>query len=167
MGRKLGGFLRIIQTGLKMIGGRLSKTAKIASSCMVREVAAMNCGVGLDRWEPMLLVQSTNSKIRWTEMAKPKESPTAIVKGTKNTSLVSEDKSKADLILNYLARFADIEGRGREITDSTRAAYLEAIINHKPSFALGQIEKGLRTAMETQKGWPWPADLIEYIDDEI
>lgn len=88
------------------------------------------------------------------------------MKPPQNSLAVTESKKAEIVVVEYLQRFANIEGRNREL-ELLYPVYTEIILNHKPPFSLRQIEKGLRTALETQKVWPWPADLIEYIEEEI
>jgi hypothetical protein len=86
---------------------------------------------------------------------------------TKPTSLVAckDYEPKVIAILNYLRQFAAIDRR--EITDETRDVYVRAICGRKPELSLRQVEKGLATYLETGDRWPWPATLIEMMEDEI
>jgi hypothetical protein len=72
---------------------------------------------------------------------------------------------KVAVILDHLTRFAAIDRR--EMTDELRDTYIKAICGHKPELSLRQVEKGLAAYMETGDRWPWPAALIEIMEDEV
>lgn len=74
-------------------------------------------------------------------------------------------EAEAEIIVGYLQGFAAIDKR--ELTPELIDLYVKTLCNRKPEFSLRQIEKGLQEYMENGRKWPWPADLIECIEDEI
>ena len=100
-------------------------------------------------------------------MGKPQLESKAIVKATLSTSLVvCEDfQPKVNVILDYLTQFAAIDRR--ELTDELRDTYVKAICGHKPELSLRQVEKGLAAYLESGDRWPWPATLLEAMEDQV
>ena len=100
-------------------------------------------------------------------MAKPQSESRAIVKATKNTSLVlCEDyEAKVLTIIEHLTKFAAIDRR--ELTDELRDTYVKTICGRKPELSLRQVEKGLAAYLESGDRWPWPGTLIEMMEEEV
>lgn len=71
---------------------------------------------------------------------------------------------KADLITGYLEQYGAIAGR--VITPALYSLYV-GVIASQPDFDLKRIEKGLKAYMETGNRFPWPADLVKEIEDQI
>jgi hypothetical protein len=100
-------------------------------------------------------------------MAKPQSGSKAIVRATKNTSLVlCEDyEAKVLTIIEYLTKFAVIDRR--ELTDELRDIYVKTICGRRPELSLRQVEKGLASYLESGDRWPWPSALVEMMEDEV
>jgi hypothetical protein len=71
---------------------------------------------------------------------------------------------RADLITEYLEKYAAIAGK--DMTPQLYSIYV-TVISSQPDFDLGRIQKGLKSYLETGKRWPWPADLVEAIEEQI
>jgi hypothetical protein len=100
-------------------------------------------------------------------MGKPQLESRSIVKGTKSGPLVVCDdyQAKSLAIIDHLTQFAAIDRR--ELTNELRDIYVKAICGHRPELSLRQVEKGLAAYLETGDKWPWPAVLIEAMEEEV
>ena len=101
-------------------------------------------------------------------MGKQQSSEVAIRPAGNSTSLQSADKKKsAAIITSYLDLFAAIEDRKRDLTPDVYSSYVETIVGYRPALSDRQIEKGLKTYLETGKRFPWPSELIECMEEEV
>jgi hypothetical protein len=83
-----------------------------------------------------------------------------VLQGKPSPALTEHDL-KIEAIANYVEKFATIANRA--ITPQLLSIYIEAL----EEFELRRIKKGLARALQGVKSWPWPAELIDWIEDEI
>jgi hypothetical protein len=88
------------------------------------------------------------------------------VQGNSTSLALSDRQQKAAVITGYMERFAAIDGR-KELSPEIYDLYVETICGYRPPFSLRQIEKGLKDYLETGKKFPWPADLLDCMEEEI
>ena len=81
----------------------------------------------------------------------------------RNIWRVEIDPEVERMVVEALDRYALIDRR--EVTDAMRDLYCEEISRKK--FTRRQVEKGLKKYLQQGKKWPWPADLIELMEDAI
>ena len=97
-------------------------------------------------------------------MVKQSNSKSQIVLREKHTSLdrpKSEEEIRREVICDYLDKYALIANRA--MTPTLYDIYMEALKRQD----LRKIRKGLASYLREGSKWPWPADLIEAIEEEV
>jgi hypothetical protein len=77
----------------------------------------------------------------------------------KQLSTVPAPSEKAVVITGYVEKFAAIAGR--QMTPQLYSIYIEAL----DDLELPRIRQGLDEYLRKGKGWPWPGELREWIEE--
>jgi hypothetical protein len=87
--------------------------------------------------------------------------PGIVLQGNSLPLVKTEWDERADLVADYMEKFACIANRA--ITPQLLSIYVAAL----EDYDIGRIRKGMDEALKGVNAWPWPSDLINYIEEEI